>query len=77
MPLISALWFNFAIVLIGVRSLHMPGVWLGDPAFYWSGDRHTSAAVQSALPSVIYRILPDLVTGAFENSFFITQFFSA
>ena len=61
---------NFAIVLIGVSSLHMPGVWLGDTAFYWSRDRYTSAAVQSALPSVIHRILPDLVTGAFDNSFF-------
>ena len=55
----------------------MHGVWLGDPAFYWSGDRYASAAVQSALPSAIHRILPDLVTGAFDNSFFITQFFLA
>ena len=42
-----------------------------------SGDRYTSAAVQSALPSAIHRIPADLVTGAFDNLFFITQFFSA
>ena len=63
MPLISSLWFNFATVLIGVGGLHMPGVWLGDPAFYRSGERYTGAVVQSALPSAVHRILPDLVTG--------------
>ena len=41
----------------------MPGVWLGDPAFYRFGERYTGAAVQSALPSAVHRILPDLVTG--------------
>ena len=69
MPLISALWFNFAIALIGVSSRHMPGVWLGDPTFYRSGERYTSAAVQSVLLSAVHRILPDLVIGIFDNSF--------
>ena len=41
----------------------MPGVWLGDPAFYRFGERYTGVAVQSALPSAVYRVLPDLVTG--------------
>ena len=62
-----------------VSSLHMPGSWLGDPAFYRSGDRHTSAAVQSALPSAIHRILPGLVTGhrcIRQFVFFIIQIFS-
>ena len=63
MLLISAQWLDLVIVLIGVCGLCMPGVWLGGPAFYRFGRRYTGAATQSALPSAVHRILPDLVTG--------------